>query len=123
MTLSEAELERYSRQLVMPEWSSAAQERLRSASAVVVGAGALGCPAATYLVAAGIGRIEGCRLLEVDRGLVMAAKEVVQIAGAAVGRGALGRARPVLAPRERRHPGRARVRGSLRRSPRRRRLR
>ena len=57
MTLSEAELERYSRQLVMPEWSSAAQERLRSASAMVVGAGALGCPAATYLVAAGIGRL------------------------------------------------------------------
>jgi molybdopterin-synthase adenylyltransferase len=57
MTLTDLELERYSRQLVMPEWSGAAQERLRSASAVVIGAGALGCPAATYLVAAGIGRI------------------------------------------------------------------
>ena len=57
MSLSQAELERYSRQLVMPEWSGAAQERLRSASAMVVGAGALGCPAATYLVAAGIGRL------------------------------------------------------------------
>ena len=56
-TLSEGELERYSRQLVMPEWSGAAQERLRAASAVVVGAGALGCPAATYLAAAGVGRI------------------------------------------------------------------
>ncbi|MBA3422291.1 MAG: HesA/MoeB/ThiF family protein [Thermoleophilaceae bacterium] len=57
MTLTDAELERYSRQLVMPEWSGAAQERLRSARAMVIGAGALGCPAATYLVAAGIGRI------------------------------------------------------------------
>ncbi len=57
MTLTDAELERYSRQLVMPEWSGAAQQRLRSASAIVIGAGALGCPAATYLVAAGIGRI------------------------------------------------------------------
>jgi molybdopterin-synthase adenylyltransferase len=57
MSLTDAELERYSRQLVMPEWSGAAQERLRAASAVVVGAGALGCPAATYLVAAGIGRL------------------------------------------------------------------
>jgi molybdopterin/thiamine biosynthesis adenylyltransferase len=57
MTLSDADLERYARQLVMPEWSGAAQARLRSASAMVVGAGALGCPAATYLVAAGIGRL------------------------------------------------------------------
>ena len=57
MTLSERELERYSRQLLMPEWTGAAQERLRAASAVVVGAGALGSPVATYLVAAGVGRL------------------------------------------------------------------
>ena len=57
MTLSERELERYSRQLLMPQWTGAAQERLKEASAVVVGAGALGSPAATYLVAAGIGRL------------------------------------------------------------------
>ena len=57
MTLSDAELERYSRQLVLPEWSGAAQERLKEASAIVVGAGALGSPVATYLAAAGVGRI------------------------------------------------------------------
>jgi molybdopterin/thiamine biosynthesis adenylyltransferase len=57
MTLSDAELERYSRQLVLPEWSGEAQERLRRASAIVVGAGALGSPAATYLAAAGVGRV------------------------------------------------------------------
>lgn len=57
MTLSDSELIRYSRQLVMSEWSGAAQERLRTASAMVIGAGALGCPAATYLAAAGVGRI------------------------------------------------------------------
>jgi adenylyltransferase/sulfurtransferase len=57
MSLSESELERYSRQLVLPEWSGAAQERLKSATAIVVGAGALGSPAATYLAAAGIGRL------------------------------------------------------------------
>jgi adenylyltransferase/sulfurtransferase len=41
----------------LPEWSGAVQERLSEASAVVVGAGALGSPAATYLVAAGVGRV------------------------------------------------------------------
>jgi molybdopterin/thiamine biosynthesis adenylyltransferase len=57
MTLSEAELERYSRQLVLPEWSGAAQERLKQSSVMVIGAGALGSPAATYLAAAGVGQI------------------------------------------------------------------
>jgi adenylyltransferase/sulfurtransferase len=57
MSLSELELERYSRQLVMPEWSGEAQERLRAASAIVVGAGALGSPVGLYLAAAGVGRI------------------------------------------------------------------
>ena len=57
MTLSQRELERYSRQLLMPEWTGEAQDRLKSSSALVVGAGALGSPAATYLVAAGIGRL------------------------------------------------------------------
>ena len=55
MTLTEAELERYSRQLVLPEWSGESQERLRQSGAMVVGAGALGSPASMYLAAAGIG--------------------------------------------------------------------
>jgi molybdopterin/thiamine biosynthesis adenylyltransferase len=57
MTLSDLEIERYSRQLVLPEWSGEAQERLGSSSAVVVGLGALGSPVATYLVAAGVGTV------------------------------------------------------------------
>lgn len=57
MTLSDQELERYSRQLVLPEWSGKAQERLKAASAIVVGAGALGSAAGAYLAAAGVGRI------------------------------------------------------------------
>jgi molybdopterin-synthase adenylyltransferase len=57
VTLSDQELERYSRQLVLPEWSGATQERLKAARAVVVGAGALGSPVCQYLAAAGVGRI------------------------------------------------------------------
>jgi molybdopterin-synthase adenylyltransferase len=55
--LSDAELERYSRQLVLPEWSEAAQLALRSASVLVIGAGALGSPVAAYLAGAGVGRL------------------------------------------------------------------
>lgn len=56
-SLSERERERYTRQLAMPGFSEAEQLALRSASVLIIGAGALGSPAALYLAAAGIGRL------------------------------------------------------------------
>ena len=48
---------RYSRHLLLDEWSESAQERLIGAHALVIGAGGLGAPALMYLAAAGVGRI------------------------------------------------------------------
>jgi molybdopterin/thiamine biosynthesis adenylyltransferase len=50
-------VERYSRQLVLPEWSEQAQLALGESSVLVVGAGALGSPVAAYLTGAGVGRV------------------------------------------------------------------
>jgi molybdopterin-synthase adenylyltransferase len=55
--ISDRELERYARQLVLPEWTGEVQERLKASTAIVIGVGALGSPAAIYLACAGVGRI------------------------------------------------------------------
>ncbi|MCL4505570.1 MAG: molybdopterin-synthase adenylyltransferase MoeB [Chloroflexi bacterium] len=57
VTLSNEEIRRYSRHLIMPEVGMGGQKRLKSGSVLLVGAGGLGSPAAMYLAAAGVGRI------------------------------------------------------------------
>lgn len=57
MTLSDAQLERYARHIILKEIGGAGQVRLLSADVAVIGAGGIGSPAILYLAAAGVGTI------------------------------------------------------------------
>src|ERR1051326_5181394 len=57
MTLSNEEVLRYSRHLILPEVGKAGQEKLKAAKILLIGSGGLGSPNALYLAAAGIGTI------------------------------------------------------------------
>ncbi len=55
--LTPEEFQRYNRQMLMPEFGLAGQEKLRQAKVLVIGCGGLGSPILLYLTAAGIGTI------------------------------------------------------------------
>lgn len=55
--LSEEEIQRYERQILIPDWGESGQEKIRETRVVVVGAGGLGSAVLMYLAIAGIGTI------------------------------------------------------------------
>jgi len=62
--LSQRELRRYNKQIMIPEIGISGQEKLKQAKVLVVGAGGLGCPVLQYLAVAGIGNIS---IMEYDK--------------------------------------------------------
>lgn len=64
MTLSDSELERYARHIVLREIGGVGQAALRAAHVAVIGAGGIGSPVIQYLAAAGVGTLT---LIDDDR--------------------------------------------------------
>jgi adenylyltransferase/sulfurtransferase len=64
VTLTDDQLDRYARHIVLREIGGEGQLKLLDASVALVGAGGIGCPAVQYLAAAGVGRL---RVIDDDR--------------------------------------------------------
>jgi adenylyltransferase/sulfurtransferase len=57
MELNEEQIERYSRQIILPEVGGEGQKKLLNAKVLIIGCGGLGSPVSLYLASAGIGKI------------------------------------------------------------------
>jgi len=91
--MNDEQLLRYSRHLLLAEFGVEGQERLRAAHALVVGAGGLGCPAALYLAASGIGTLT---IADPDRVDLTNLQRQILYRTASVGRAKVDAARETL---------------------------
>lgn len=64
--MNDDQLLRYSRHILLPQIDINGQEKLSKSCVLIVGLGGLGCPAALYLAASGIGRLIICDSDQVD---------------------------------------------------------
>lgn len=94
--MTDEELLRYSRHILLDEIGIEGQQRIRQAHALIVGAGGLGAPAAMYLAAAGIGQLtlidpDVVDLTNLQRQIIHSTSSVGQakVASAATALGAL----------------------------------
>jgi len=81
VNLREDQIERYSRQIILPNVGGKGQEKLLSAKVLIIGAGGLGSPAALYLASAGIGTVgivdsDKVELNNLQRQIIHSIKEV-----------------------------------------------
>lgn len=81
MNLREDQIERYSRQIILPNLGGKGQEKLLNAKVLVIGAGGLGSPCALYLASAGIGKLgivdsDKVELNNLQRQIIHSVKEV-----------------------------------------------
>src|SRR5215470_4882509 len=87
------ERERYARHILLKEIGGPGQQRLKAATAAIVGAGGLGAPAALYLAAAGVGKL---RLIDDDAVSLSNLQRQIVYRGADVGAPKVERAEAVL---------------------------
>lgn len=84
MTLSDAQLDRYARHIVLKEIGGSGQRQMLDSRVAIVGAGGIGSPALQYLAAAGVGEL---RLIDDDRVSIDNLQRQILFATADVGQG------------------------------------